>query len=292
MIEAHAAPVLSAAFISSGTSTLGIIFLAIASFIIGILGGMMGAPLGVVRLPLMLTMGLSPLVAAGTNLGISILVSVAGAWPHYKAKRVVTRVVIVFGLPAIVGAFVGGVFANKVPAWTLLALVGAILAWSAFGTLKRAIRPRTNAASPGGAELEAVRVDSSPELAANWKRHLGDGGVGLAIGVVGGAAGLVLGVLRLPILVNVLKMEQRQAVGTNNTISILAAVFGFAGHALNGEFNMTVMLVMGITAIVGSVIGAMRVGVANDRQLRLITGLVLLVVTPIILYRAAVAFPG
>ena len=55
-------------------------------------------------LPLMLTMGIAPLVAAGTNLGISILVSVAGAWPHYKAKRVVTRVVIVFGLPAILDA--------------------------------------------------------------------------------------------------------------------------------------------------------------------------------------------
>ena len=107
-----------------------LLLLGAVSLAVGVLSGMVGMALGVVRLPIMLIVGIEPLIAAGTNLAVSTAGGAAGAWPHLRAGRVVKRVVITMGVPALVGSFVGGRFAHVVPSWILLALVVIFLLWS------------------------------------------------------------------------------------------------------------------------------------------------------------------
>ncbi|MEK9676521.1 MAG: TSUP family transporter, partial [Chloroflexota bacterium] len=82
-------------------TTLEISGLVIMSLVVGVIGGIVGIALGVVRLPIMTAVGLDPLIAASTNLFVSVIGSVAGSWPAILQQRIVYRVVIIIGIPAI-----------------------------------------------------------------------------------------------------------------------------------------------------------------------------------------------
>ena len=114
--------------------------------------------------------------------------------------------------------------------------------------------------------------------------------MGIGIGLIGGAVGMVLAALRLPVLVNVLKMDPRYAAGTNNMISIFAGAFGVVGHAFNGNLDLHVLAVMGIAGMVGNFIGATQTGRFDPNHLRVFIGVILLIFTPIVVYRAVLAF--
>ncbi len=58
------------------------------TFALGIFAGMVGVALGAVRLPVMLALGFNPVVAAGTNPGVTILGGAAASWPHWREGRV------------------------------------------------------------------------------------------------------------------------------------------------------------------------------------------------------------
>ena len=135
--------------------------MAAISLAVGLSGGIVGIALGVIRLPMLTLFGVDPLIAAGTNLMISVMGSTIGTLEALLDQRVVPRVVIAMGGPAIVGAFIGGYFADKVPIWILLSVVSLLMAWSALFLIAWSIRlmrirkrypsARTRRAFTGGA---------------------------------------------------------------------------------------------------------------------------------------------
>ena len=98
--------------------------------------------------------------------------------------------------------------------------------------------------------------------------------------------------MRLPFLLNVLRMDPRYAAGTNNAIGVLAGTFGFVGHAVNSNFDIPVMAVMGAAGMVGSYIGATQTGKANPALMRLTIAIMLTAVTPIVVVRAVMEYPN
>jgi uncharacterized membrane protein YfcA len=268
------------------------IFLGAFSFIFGVIAGMLGVALGVIRLPVMLALGFNPVISAGTNLGVSILGGATASWPHWRGGRIVLRVVLVVGIPAIIGSFLGGLFADDVKSWMLLSVIAVILAISALATyrqwwtnVRQPLRPIRHRPPP-------VITDPTGVSNIEPRRMAADGALGVVIGLIGGAAGLVLGTLRLPILLNVLRMDPRYAAGTNNAIGVLAGVFGFVGHAVNVNFDVIVIIVMGVTGMVGSYIGATQTGKVSSTLMRLIVAVMLTAVTPIVIVRAVSEYPN
>ena len=262
------------------------------TFVMGIFAGIIGVALGAVRLPIMLAMGFNPVIAAGTNLGVTILGGTAAAWPHWREGRVVGRVVLVIGIPALIGSLLGGLFADDVKAWILLGLIASLSAISSvisFWQWWRALRrPR---------QQEDLNASFSPAatrdgVSLNPKNQILYGALGFAIGVLGGAAGLILAVLRFPILTNVLRMDPRTAAGSNNTIGVLAGFSGFAGHAINMNFDVAVLAVMGITGMTGSFIGAKQTGRISATTMRLMIAVLLAAATPIVVVRMFAEYPN
>ena len=268
-----------------------LVVLGVIAFFIGIVAGMIGIALGIIRLPIMLAMFPNPLVSAGTNLGVSVLGGITAAWPHYRGRRVVARVVIVLGLPAVAGSFAGARYADIVPAWVLLAVISSILSVAAVLTLAQVWRFAHPPLRPVRHRPRDEPYDPTGVSNLKPRRVLIDGSLGLGIGLIGGAVGMVLGAFRLPVLVNVLRMEPRLAAGTNNAIGVFAGTFGFAGHAMNNNFDLEVLLVMGVAGMVGSFIGATQTGRVDSNRLRLLIAVVMVVVTPLVMYRAWAVFP-
>jgi uncharacterized membrane protein YfcA len=278
------------ALASLDASTLQIVALGILSLVVSVMAGMTGAALGIIQLPVMLAMGFDPLVSAGTNLGVILLASISGIWPHYKAGRVVPRVVFIFGMPTIVGTFAGALYARFIPTWILLAVIALILAGltilAYFDAWKRTHPPLR----PVRHKLIFERADPTGGAYLRPRTFLIDGSASAAIGAVGGAAGMTLGALRLPILVSFLKMDPWYAVGTNAAISLLTAIAGFAGHAVHGNVDPVLLVTMGLAAMIGAAVGANLTGRVKPTVLRFVIAAILTIMVPLVIYRTMLAY--
>ena len=273
-------------------SPIQLMILGSFTFVIGIFAGIIGVALGAVRLPIMLAMGFNPVIAAGTNLGVTILGGTAAAWPHWRDGRVVGRVVLVIGIPAVIGSLLGGFFADDVKAWTLLGLIASLSAISSGISFSQWLRALRKPSQPEDLNTSFSPIATRDGVSLNQKNQMLYGSLGFAIGVLGGAAGLILAVLRFPILINVLRMDPRTAAGSNNTIGVLAGISGFAGHAINMNFDIAVLAVMGMTGMAGSFIGAKQTGRISATTMRLMVAVLLAATTPIVVVRMFAEYPN
>jgi len=261
----------------SGVQLTGLI---VMSLVVGIVGGIVGIALGVVRLPVMTAIGLDPLIAASTNLLVSVLGSVAGSWPAILQNRIVFRVVVIIGIPAVIGSFIGGLYADHVSRVVLLTIVALLLVWSSVAMIIRALAELRNRTESGEDDPTAGRGELNPKTVAR------ESVLGLGIGVIGGAVGLALGVLRMPALVHVLKMKPALAAGTNLALTILVGLSGFTGHLISGRVDWLLAAAVGLPAMVGMFAGSRLGGDVDPTKLRLAVGVVLLIVSPLVFFDA------
>ena len=234
--------------------------LTVVSFLVGILGGFVGLALGTMRLPAMLLLGMPAPVAGGTNILVSSLASLAGTIRHLRAGRVNLRIVLTMGVPAFIGAFIGGLLSNRTPEDLLIALAGALVFWQGVEFLIIA-RNRMRAGRADGA-LFGDGLEGSPGLFTP-KRVAAEGVIGFAVGMLGGAVGLILGSIRLPALVRILRVDPRIAAGTNLFIGFVRGAAGWVGHVLYGQVDWVLLVMMGAAAMAGNYLGANLTGKVN-----------------------------
>ncbi|MCH7906834.1 MAG: sulfite exporter TauE/SafE family protein [Chloroflexi bacterium] len=261
-------------------STFEIILLSVLAFAVSYVSGMVGMALGVVRLPLLIAFGISVPVAAGVNLAVSVVTAATSGWEHWRSGRIAWRVVLLIGVPSLLGAFVGGLTSGSIRIWILLALVTLVLMWSGVVALARALRSEERTG-----DTDQVTLPTTRRMALETA-------VGFLIGLLGGAVGLVLGTVRMPALVNVLKLNPAIAIGTNTVIGLLVGASGFFGKLINGDIDLLLIAPLGVTGMIGSYLGAIRTGRMNTNNLRLAIGVVLIAVAPFMGVRAFLEFPN
>ena len=110
--------------------------------------------------------------------------------------------------------------------------------------------------------------------------------VGLAVGLLGGAVGLILGTVRLPALIKILKIDPRIAAGSNLFIGVLMGCFGWLGHVVKGEVDYVILGIMGVTGMIGNYYGACWTGQLSMRTLLYLMSSVLLIVGLVLLRNA------
>ncbi len=249
-----------------------IAILAVISLAVGVLGGMVGLALGTMRLPAMLLIGMEAGVAGGTNILVSTLSAMVGGFRHLREGRVDWRIVLYLGVPAIVGAFIGGFGASLVPVGVLVLGAGIFVAWQGieFFLMVR----KVSLVTPGSV-IEPL--DPRSVFLAS-KRGAVEAVLGFTVGLVGGAVGLILGSVRLPIIIRVMRADPRIAAGSNLMIGSFLGAFGFIGHGIQGELDLIVLAVMAVPAMVGTYFGARLTGRISVNGLLLVMAVVLLVV--------------
>ena len=212
--------------------------------------------LGTLRLPLMILLATSPGAAAGTNIGISAASAAAGSVRHAREGRVSWRVVAWMVPPSVAGAFVGGYFGRDVPDQALLGVAAAILLFNGIDLLVRPFRahPRT-----------LLRV--APAVVG-----------GLGIGALGGAIGVILGTMRMPVLLHGVGMTAARAVGTNLVVGFAVGVVGLAAHAARLEVEWELLAAGAPAALAGGWLGAKVTGRLSELFLRRAIGAALVVI--------------
>ena len=109
--------------------------------------------------------------------------------------------------------------------------------------------------------------------------------IGFGIGVLGGLVGLVLGSIRIPAMISVLKMEPSAAVGTNLAAASVMGISGLIGHIINKNIDYTVLIIMGSVAMIGGYLGARYTNRFSESSLKRLIGIVLVIVAITLFFR-------
>jgi uncharacterized membrane protein YfcA len=204
--------------------------------------------------------------AAGTNIGISAASAAAGSLRHAREGRVSWPVVAWMLPPSVAGAFLGGYFGGDLSEEALLVVAAAILLFNGLDLLLRPFhaRPRT-------------RLRIAPAVAG-----------GFGIGALGGAIGVILGTMRMPVLLRGVGMTAAKAVGTNLVVGFAVGVIGLAAHAVRLEVEWQLLAVGAPAAVVGGWFGAKVTGRLSELVLRRALGVALIVIALALAAEAAV----
>ncbi|HKB35723.1 MAG TPA: sulfite exporter TauE/SafE family protein [Gemmataceae bacterium] len=213
--------------------------LALASFVLSYYGAAVGLILGHLRLPLLIYSLPSAASGAATNLAISGVGALTGSLKHAREGRVSLQVLAIMGLPSVVGALLGAFLVIAIDTVWARLVVGGFLLLSGL-----------NLALGSADEDEQGGLLRGPRL-------LLEAIIGLGIGFLAAVTGLMLGSLRLPMMIRLLKIDPRVAVGSNMAIGCLTA---FAGAATlwtrGGTFHLVPILVVAPPTILGGYLGA------------------------------------
>jgi uncharacterized protein len=260
---------------------INILFLSFIGFIISFIGGMVGLVLGVIRLPFILSTGLSVPDSVGTNIGVSTLGAITAAIQHLRNKNISFTIFIIMALTGAIGAFIGALLTKNVPINFLLILVGIIISYESFILLKN-----NKKAIENNLNLNQKPIKQKIFYYDIFVQSV----IGFLIGLLGGLIGLVLGSIRLPAMINIMKIEPKIAVGTNMLISSVMGISGFVGHVISNEINYLYLIILGPSAMIGGFFGARYTNLLRPSTLKKLIGVVLAIVAVVLFISPLIDF--
>jgi len=219
---------------------MGPILLAIVlSLPIGISLGLLGGGGSILTVPVLIyALGVEEKSAIAASLLVVGTTSIFAAITHARAGNVVWRTALVFAGAGMVGAYLGGLVAQFIPASILLVLFALIM----FGTAFAMWRGRASSTSaPNSAKRELPLTKIVVE--------------GLVVGVVTGLVGAGGGFLVVPALALLGGLPMHQAVGSSLVVIALKSFAGFAGYAAHTTVDYTLTAIMTAAAVAGSFVG-------------------------------------
>lgn len=225
------------------------------SFLLAFYGSAVGLVLGHLRLPLLIYFLPSTAAGMATNLAISGAGALTGALGHAWAGRVNLRLLALMGLPSLLGAALGGLFLIQVDSSWVRGGIGLFLLGTGYNLAR------------GKPSTSAGEVRFTP-----W-RALSEIVIGLFLGFLAALTGLMLGSVRLPMMIRILKVDPTEAVGTNMAIGCLTAISGaFSLWPREISLPWLPLLIAVPPTVLGGYLGAYYTGKMNKDVLRIVVG--------------------
>jgi uncharacterized membrane protein YfcA len=232
----------------------------------GVLSGLFGVGGGIVMTPgIQVVVGTEPIVALATPLPAILPTALTGALTYRQAGEIDLRAAGWIVGPGIVGAIFGAALTDVVDTHLLLVITAVLLAGQAVSILRGA---RQRAASTAGANGDVGR--GTPSMFV---------GIGLLAGFVSGLLGIGGGLVIVPMLVNLVGMPLKRALGTSLLAIVVLVIPGTIVHAALGHIDWAVFLVVTLGAVPGARLGATLALGARERTLRLLVATFLLIVS-------------
>ncbi len=245
--------------------------------LIGLSLGLVGGGGSILTVPILVYAIGQPVQAATTTslaiVGLNALVGMAG---HARAHRVDFCTGLLFGVVGIGGALIGSWLNTFVPASVLLVLFALIMLVAAAAMLRRRSEPS-----------ETGRVQGGVRSAREWATIAASGTVvGLMTGFFGVGGGFVI--VPALVLVLVLGLSMRLAVGTSLLIIAINSAVSLAAHLRTGSLDLAVTGLFVLGGLVGALVGVSLAGRVPQRRLTQVFAALIFIGAGYILYRAAV----
>lgn len=224
----------------------------------GFAAGLLGFGGGVVMFPLLLYIptllgftGLDVKTVAGVVVAqVFFSASIAGA-AHFRSGRVHGPLTLIAGLASAGGAFLGGIASQWIANQVLLMLFGSVT----LGVLVMMLLPVPRT----GQENRSTEHVSLAKLPLTISSALTGGITGML-----GAGNFIFP----PLLIYILKVPTRIAIGSSPIIAMINSSAGFLGKLLTGQIPFLVSVVVVAGAAVGAIVGEKVHGKLTSATLR------------------------
>lgn len=250
-----------------------------------LLGALMGLSLGllggggsILAVPIFkYALGFGAKEAIASSLAVVGATSLFGAISHRREGHVRLRVALVFGLFAMVGAYLGAQYlAPLLSGATQLALFAAVMLVAAFFMFREKSSGEDGDETRGGPAARGYLL-----LLA----------LGVAVGVLTGLVGVGGGFLIVPALVLLAGVPMKEAVGTSLLVITMNSAAGFIGYLGDVGFRWGIMALFTVSAVGGSFAGARLVRYVRQRALKRSFAVFLVAMAGFILYENRGAIP-
>src|SRR5207253_1373131 len=271
------------------------IYLVIVGFLIGVLGGFFGVGGSFIAGPALRLVGIDWNFAVGTDLAHIVGKSVVAARRHRALGNVDLRLGLIMAAGTIVGAEAGAQliqifkragnvnFVVSVVSIVIYVGISTFMIWESWKTLARSKRSIARIPSVPVAKSDHSAFQHVTKAIQRWRLppmvSLPESGVtislwiilavafvgGLCSGFLGGGAGYI----RMPSMVYVLGIPTHLAVGTDLFEIIISASYGTFSHAIKGNVDILIALVMHTGAAIGAQLGAISTQYFAGPKIRL-----------------------
>lgn len=218
---------------------MGAAIALLLSALIGVSLGLLGGGGSILAVPVLVYVaGVDPRDAVGMSLAIVGATSLAAGLLHLRSGQVDARLVTVFGLLGIAGAWIGARLTRSLRPELLLALFALVMlaAGAAMLLRRHAEAPDGRSRPPGPRPLALVPV-------------------ALGLGVLTGSLGVGGGFLVVPALVVFARASMRMAVGTSLFVIAANSASGWLSHLGDGDPHAALTVAFATVAIGGSFAG-------------------------------------
>ena len=268
------------------------IYLAVVGFVIGVLGGFFGVGGSFIAGPALRAVGLHWNFAVGTDLAHIVGKSVVAARRHRALGNVDLKLGLLMAVGTIGGAEVGAQLIQmlkrrghvdlvvSIVSITVYLGISAFMVWESRKTLRgnrgKQIVPKTkdkSAFEPVTRAIQRLKLWPMVSLPTSGIRSISLWVIlvvsfigGLFSGFLGGGAGYI----RMPSMVYILGIPTHLAVGTDLFEIIISASYGTFTHAIKGNVDILIALVMHTGAAIGAQIGAISTQYFAGPKIRLL----------------------
>jgi uncharacterized membrane protein YfcA len=264
--------------------TIPSIWLVAVGLVVGVLGGFFGVGGSFLAGPALYAFGVPMNFVVGTDLAHIMGKSVVAARKHRALGNVDLKLGVIMVGGTVVGVELGAQVVQALKHLNLADLVlgatfsvilialSAFMTWESVSALRQrrlAVSGRIRTGAPKKSDrlhftalirgVQRIRLPPYISLPASGIRRVSLWaviGVGLLGGFFSGLLGGGAGYIRMPSLVYVLGVPTHVAIGTDLFEIIISAGYGTVSHALKGNVDILIALVMHTGAAVGAQIGA------------------------------------
>jgi len=277
-------------------------YLITAGFLIGILGGFFGVGGSFIAGPALFAVGVPMNFVVGTDLAHIVGKSIVAAKKHRALGNVDLKLGFIMVAGTIAGVEVGAqgierlkhlgqASVDKVVGITfviVLVSISGFVAWESWQTLKmqrkRGGKPKKSSSSKAADKgdesafahiakrIHSIKIPPMIKLRASGIKEISLWAIlavafvgGIFSGFLGGGAGYI----RMPSMVYLLGVPTHVAVGTDLFEVVISASYGTFSHALKGNVDIMIALVMHTGAAIGAQLGAASTQYFHGPKIRL-----------------------
>jgi uncharacterized protein len=271
------------------------LYLVVVGFVIGILGGFFGVGGSFIAGPALRLMGVDWNYAVGTDLAHIVGKSIVAAKKHRTLGNVDLKLGMIMALGTIGGAEGGAQLiqalkragnVNTVVSWVAIVVyvgISVFMLWESHKTLKltrrtgsdaKAVASKADHSAFGSVtkKIQRIRIWPMVSLPTSGIKEISLWIIlvvalvgGFFSGFLGGGAGYI----RMPSLVYILGIPTHLAVGTDLFEIVISASYGTFTHAIKGNVDILIALVMHTGAVIGAQIGVVATQYFAGPKIRL-----------------------